>query len=320
MGKYASARNFGFGKQLAYAGREALRAYYADGHYGSVAAHSDRWNQFAHWAKAQGIRDLARVDQQATFERYAAHVASRVQDQAISVQYGQNLLSTVNVTLAALRGDDRVRLSPAQAVGRRSQVRTQAPDSLDRARVSQAATALRAAGLGRAAAVLELARDFGVRREEAVKADLGRWSREAERHGAVNVQDGTKGGRDAPRWVPMTDQGRETLASALATRPAGSPNLVAPHETYAQVAITRDSELNVARAILHVHGITGYHDARAAYACERYRALTGNAAPVVTGKRPNAEQCQSDAVARAVIAHELGHGRLEVVSSYIGGR
>ncbi len=72
MGKYASARNFGFGKNLDYAGREALRAYYADGHYGSVAAHGDRWNQFAQWAKGEGIKDLSKVDQQATAERYAA--------------------------------------------------------------------------------------------------------------------------------------------------------------------------------------------------------------------------------------------------------
>jgi hypothetical protein len=199
MGKYASARNFGFGKNIAYAGREALRAYYGAGHFGSVAAHSDRWNQFAHWAKGQGIRDLAKVDQQKAVDSYAASVAHRVLTREISLQYGQNLLSSVNVTLAALRGADRIRVTPAQAVGHRSQVRTQAPSSLDRDRVGQAGTALRAAGFGRAAAVLELARDVGVRREEAVKADLDRWSREVERHGAVNVQEGTKGGRDAPR-------------------------------------------------------------------------------------------------------------------------
>ena len=320
MGKYASSRNFGFGKNIAYAGREALRAYYADGHYGSVAAHSDRWSQFAQWAKEQGIRDLAKVDQQATIERYAAHVADRVQRQAISVQYGQNLLSTVNVTLAALRGDDRVRISPAHAVGHRSQVRTQVPGSLDRERVAQATTALRAAGLARAAAVLELARDFGVRREEAVKANLDRWSREVERHGAVNVQEGTKGGRDAPRWVPVTDQARATLARAIASRPAGSRNLIAPNESYAQVAIERDSDLNRAREILHVHGIPGYHDARAAYACERYPALTGRVAPVVSGQRSTTAERSSDQSARLVIARELGHGRIDVVSAYIGGR
>lgn len=320
MGKYASSRNFGFGKNIAYAGREALRAYYADGHYGSVAAHSDRWSQFAQWAKEQGIRDLSKADQQATVDRYAVHVADRVQRQAISVQYGQNLLSTVNVTLAALRGDDRIRISPAQAVGHRSQVRTQAPGSLDRKRVEQAATALRAAGLTRAASVLELARDFGVRREEAVKADLDRWSREVERHGAVKVQEGTKGGRDAPRWVPVTDQARTTLAQAIASRPTGSRNLIAPNESYAQFAIARDSELNRAREILHTHGLSGYHDARAAYACERYQVLTGRAAPVVSGQRPTAAGRSSDQSARMAIALELGHGRIDVVSAYIGGR
>jgi hypothetical protein len=212
MGKYASARNFGFGKNLDYAGREALRAYYADGHYGSVAAHGDRWHQFAQWAKGEGIKDLSKVDQQATAERYAQHVAARVQVQDIGIQYGQNLISTVNVTLAALRGDDRVRVSPSAVVGERSQVRTVAPGALDRVG-SLKRRGLEGKRMPRAAAVLELARDFGVRREEAVKADLDRWQREADRFGRVNVQDGTKGGRDAPRWVPVGAQQRETLAA-----------------------------------------------------------------------------------------------------------
>ncbi|MBK5967011.1 hypothetical protein CCR95_23810 [Thiocystis minor] len=320
MGKYASARNFGFGKNLDYAGREALRAYYADGHFGSVAAHGDRWNQFAQWAKAEGIKDLSKADQQATAERYAQHVAARVQAQDIGIQYGQNLISTVNVTLAALRGDDQIRVSPSAVVGERSQVRTVAPGALDRERVNQATAALRDAGMPRAAAVLALARDFGVRREEAVKADLDRWRREADRYERINVQEGTKGGRDAPRWIPVGVLQRETLGSAMTARPVGSRNLISPHETYAQVAIARDSELNVARAILHAHGIPGYHDARAAYACERYRTLAGREAPVVTGERPGVEQRQSDAAARAVITQELGHGRTEVVSSYLGGR
>ena len=320
MGKYASARNFGFGKNLDYAGREALRAYYADGHYGSVAAHGDRWHQFAQWAKAEGIKDLSKADQQATAERDAQHVAARVQAQDIGIQYGQNLISTVNVTLAALRGDDQIRVSPSAVVGERSQVRTLVPGALDRERVNQATAALRDVGMPRAAAVLALARDFGVRREEAVKADLERWQREADRDGRINVQEGTKGGRDAPRWIPVGVLQRETLGSAMAARPVGSRNLIGPHETYAQVAIARDSELNVARAILHAHGISGYHDARAAYACDRYEALTERNAPVISGQRPLAEQRQRDQVARTVIAQELGHGRIDVVAAYIGGR
>jgi hypothetical protein len=120
--------------------------------------------------------------------------------------------------------------------------------------------------------------------------------------------------------VPVSDQARETLARTLAIRPAGSRNLIAPSETYAQVAIARDSELNRAREVLHAQSLPGYHDARAAYACERYQTLTGRAAPVVSGQRPTATERASDASARMVIARELGHGRIDVLAAYVGGR
>ena len=58
MGNVGGNRNFGFGKQMAWAGAQALRDSYGDGHYATVAAHSERWGQFAHWAKTmEGIRD-----------------------------------------------------------------------------------------------------------------------------------------------------------------------------------------------------------------------------------------------------------------------
>jgi hypothetical protein len=59
------------------------------------------------------------------------------------------------------------------------------------------------------------------------------------------------------------------------------------------------------------------HDLRAAYACERYRTLTGSAAPVIEGRR--LADCDTDRAARNTIAQELGHGRSDVVSAYIGG-
>lgn len=36
-------RNFGYGRQLSYAGPLALRDLFGGGHYGTVKAHSDRW-------------------------------------------------------------------------------------------------------------------------------------------------------------------------------------------------------------------------------------------------------------------------------------
>jgi len=228
----------------------------------------------------------------------------------------------VNVVFSALRGDQYVSISPSKYAGNRSNVRTKAPAALDENRVKETLTALRNAGLNRAAAVLELASAFGVRREEAVKADLNRWTREANRYDEiskkfrVNVIDGTKGGRNADRWIIVGDVQRQALKNAIAARPAGSSNLIAPNERYVDVAIARHSELNQARNVLKQHGLPGYHDSRAAYACQRYEQITKFPAPVVAGERLASKE--KDRKARMTISAELGHGRLDVLNSYIG--
>lgn len=318
MGRYSSGRNFGYGKQIQHAGKQALRDYYGQGHHGTVATHTQRWRPFVDWAKEQGVRDLTKVDSREIAEAYAEHIKARVEAGTLAVSTAQNRLSTVNTTFAALRGDRHVKLSPREYAGPRNNIRTTAPTALDTPRVQGAIAALQEAGLPRAAATLELARAFGVRREEAVKADLNRWSREAARHGAINVIDGTKGGRDAPRWVPVDDAQRQALASALAARPAGSANLIAPHETYAQLAISRGGEIARGRDILKQHGLPGYHDSRAAYACQRYEQITGHPAPAVAGERLASKD--DDLNARLTISAELGHGRVDVLVSYVGSR
>jgi hypothetical protein len=62
--------------------------------------------------------------------------------------------------------------------------------------------------------------------------------------------------------------------------------------------------------------LKGFHDLRAAYACDRYQALTGHPAPVVAGERAAAKG--DDMAAREVLSAELGHGRVDVVSAYVG--
>ena len=152
-----------------------------------------------------------------------------------------------------------------------------------------------------------------MRSEEATKADLGRLSQEASRLGKVNVLEGTKGGRSAPRWVPVTATGRAALQAALDARPEGSRNLIAPGESYRS---WREGELRSGRDLLHGHGAKGFHDARAAYACQRYQELTGHEAPATAGHR-GADR-DADRAARAVIAGELGHGRPDVCRAYVG--
>ena len=137
MGNVGGNRNFGFGKQMAWAGAQALRDRYGDGHYATVAAHSERWGQFADWAKAtQGVRDARNVSVE-TVIAYGEILAEQVRQETMSVAYAQNLLSSVNVVLEALRGDRTIRISPAGLVGERSHVRDTPPSGLDRTAVQQ---------------------------------------------------------------------------------------------------------------------------------------------------------------------------------------
>lgn len=45
-------RNFGYGRQLSYAGPQALKDMFGGGHYGTVKAHSDRWLAFVKWCRS----------------------------------------------------------------------------------------------------------------------------------------------------------------------------------------------------------------------------------------------------------------------------
>jgi hypothetical protein len=74
-----------------------------------------------------------------------------------------------------------------------------------------------------------------------------------------------------------------------------------------------------ARDILHEHGLKGFHELRAAYACERYEQLTGFPAPV-NGAGGHQKDRELDQRARQQISRELEHNRIDVVSAYIGGR
>lgn len=158
-----------------------------------------------------------------------------------------------------------------------------------------------------------------MRLREAILADLPRLKREAEHYGRINIQDGTKGGRSgasAPRWITVSDRILKALIFALQVSPDGSCNLLGPTESYFsfQRAIVRP-----ARDILHTHNLKGFHELRAAYACERYEQITKHPVSINEG-RCYLLDLHLDQVARAQISSELGHGRIEVVSAYLGGR
>lgn len=318
-----SGRNFGFGRQLSYAGPQALKDLFGDGHFATVKAHSDRWQAFVRWCLSEEgprLNDARQVDREILM-RYAAYMRQQVDQGNVGIATAQNRLSSVNRTMAALRGDQYVKIpSPSNALGmQRSNVRWEAPQGQDRAQIELIARALSERGQQRVTAIVHLARETGMRLREAILADLPRLEREAGQLGKINIQDGTKGGRSGastPRWIAVTDQIRGALNRAWEASPSGSRNLLAANESYKEFM---QSVVRPARDLLHEHGLKGFHELRAAYACERYEQLTGFPAPV-NGGRVHREDRELDLRARQQISHELGHNRIDVVSAYIGGR
>ncbi|MDH3716407.1 MAG: integrase domain-containing protein [Gammaproteobacteria bacterium] len=315
MNKMEGRRNFGYGKQMEWAGKQALKDRYGNGRYGTVAGHTERWRQFAAWCRRErGIRDARRVNR-STVSQYGAGLADKVTANAMSVSYAQNLLSSVNVVLQSMRGDRRIRIAPAALVGKRSHVREQAPAGLDRQTVRQCADQLRQNGHERIASVVELARELGLRLREASMLDARAALRQARKLGAVNITAGTKGGRGhrVDRWVPVTKVGMGCLVRAAKAQGAGR-NLIPADLTWRQ---WNTRVHHVWAAVRDDFSLKKLHDLRAAYACERYRALAGSVAPVIAGRRLAGRD--ADRAARQTIAQELGHARSDVVAAYIGG-
>lgn len=202
---------------------------------------------------------------------------------------------------------------------RRSGVRHSVPQGQDREQVKQIVDALCRHHQQRAAAIALLARATGMRVREAILADLSRLSREAHHIGRINIQDGTKGGRagaSAPRWIAVDHHVQDALGFARQVSPAGSHNLIAPNEIYLNVL---QEIIRPARDILHAHNLKGFHELRAAYACERYEQITQHRAPINGGQCCQVDR-NLDREARRQISYELGHGRIDVVAAYIGGR
>ncbi|WP_104911380.1 integrase domain-containing protein [Pseudomonas sp. LG1D9] len=316
-------RNFGWGRQLSYAGPQAIRDMFGGGHYGTVKAHSDRWQAFVRWCRSKngpGFNDARQIDRQILLE-YAGYLRGLVEHGDLAISTAQNRLSSVNRAMAALRGDQYVKLpSPSKALGmQRTGVRHSVPQGQDHAQVNQIVEALCAHELQRSAAIVQLARATGRRLREAILADLPRLIRECEQQGKINIQDGTKGGRSgasAPRWIAVDDHVRDALRFAEQSSPIGSRNLLAPGESYLEFI---KGMVRPARDILHTHQLKGFHELRAVYACERYEQITHHRAPVNAGDCIQQHR-RLDQEARGQISYELGHGRIDVVAAYIGGR
>lgn len=317
MGKNGMGKN-NYGLQtrdMAKAGVFAANNAARDGSlsYSSAATIGDRWQAFAEWAREEGVRWLEDVDRGLVTE-YGQELAEKVEAGEMAASTAQNYLSAVNTVMGLATHGQWESVSPTRECGipERSTIREEAPAALDRETYGRALDAVRDALGDRAAAIVELAREFGLRSKESSLLDARSAYAEAVERGFVTVSEGTKGGRE--REVPITSDRQIAALERAAVAQGQDRSMIPAGETWKS---WREGTLRDAREIVQQHTGGGLHDLRSAYACERYQQLTGHAAPVAGGSIVDRA---ADREAREQIAQELGHGRIDVVSEYVGGR
>ena len=103
---------------------------------------------------------MARQIDRQTLLDYTGHLHQQVEQGELAIATAQNRLSSVNRTMAALRGDQYVKVpSPSKALGmRRTTVRRSVPQGQDREQVKRIIEVLPENQQPRAAAIAQLAR------------------------------------------------------------------------------------------------------------------------------------------------------------------
>ena len=307
------SRNFGWGKTLRYAGIQALKfeASLSGGRYAWLAANKNRWDRFCKFANARGVNDGRYVDKNLV-EQYVKTLSK------LSVSTQQNYISSVNVVMKSMAGSTWESVSPKGVVGfSRSAVRTK-PILFTESNVIESSEALRDSGHISLSYVPVLAFYLGLRRKECCLMDVRLALYQASMCGYVDVRRGTKGGRgkNLRRAVPANNVIVGILRRIMSDLGRDSRCIIPKSTSYKKYNSDISSTV---LPVLKKYGIKKIHDLRVAYACNRYWDITGYDAPCnQVGKTQ--VTLMADEHARQLITQELGHGRIQIISSYVGAK
>lgn len=303
------SRNFGLGsRNMSFAVKMILNIERVKGRfsYATVDSVAKRFKHFQNFAKKQGVSRLEQVDENLV-KAYSQHL----KNSTYSNQYKHALLSAVNTAMDSVRAYANAApwvpvTARKQGIEMRDFVRTnQTISNIQYQMANKAMTP-------RVQALSSIAREFGLRLKEAALLDNKKALREALKHGRLSIEKGTKGGKK--RTIPVTNERQiHALKNAAAIQAKGR-SLIPEGQNYHKFL---NSEIKANRPILRKTGIHRFHELRSAYAAQRYEELTGHPASVNGGTILDRER---DREVRLQISAELGHGRIEVVASYIGGR
>lgn len=286
--------------------------------YSSQSTLASRFNQFVEYLKDNNIKRLEQVTKEIV-KNYAFFLRG---SSNLSVSTKHNLLSAVNVIMREARQDNAVKVT-AKEVGieKRNNVATEFKGSIERYDVS-----------ARVAIIVDLAKNFGLRFEEASKLNAVVTLKQAINNSQVKIELGTKGGQS--RIIPITSPKQIQVLYEAVKMQGSAKSLIHPNLSYKQHKTQCYSETSK------------FHAERHHYANYRYSELMKHSlgidikSPVLSVKPAEMRWCdfiaqeaakqgvhitpdiarEFDRDARLQLSKELGHHREDVVSRYIGGQ
>lgn len=162
---------------------------------------------------------------------------------------------------------------------------------------------------------VELQQHFGLRREEAMKFQIGYalFGHSPQNAEIIKIKPSwTKGGRY--REIPITNDAQRALLARISdfVGQVGLTSLIPNESRYKEHMKRFEAETSQA-------GIGRTHGLRHLYAQSRYKELMGIDCPAVNPNlKLTKEQKAKDKEVRLIISHELGHGRISVTGIYLG--
>ena len=278
---------------------KTLQARHREGAFNTRRDRAYVLDQAAHMLHALGFRRLRATGLK---RKHVNALVAEWQRRGLAVGTMKNRMSALRWWAERVGRPGVVATNAAHGIGERRYVtnedRSAVLDPEKLARVSDAHVRMS----------LELQAAFGLRREEAIKFTPAY----ADRGDRVRIKASwAKGGR--AREIPIWNEGQRAVLDA-ARRLAGGRSLIPGGRSYAAHRKVYERQTDAA-------GLARMHGLRHAYAQARYEALTGWKAPAAGGpgrRSLSPAMRRIDKEVRMTIARELGHGRLEIVSIYLG--
>lgn len=307
-------KNFGYGKSMSYASKQALIEYYNGGHFGTVAKYARLFKIFIRYIRAKNIINLNDIKKEDCIN-FAKYINNEKERGRFKVKTAQNIISVCNCIMRIMRGDNYLFLSPKKYVGPRTDQLQCLPKWLDKDKQKAAYDYLLKKDNNLDYLLIRFIDLTGCRLEEACKQNYKERLYEAKKTGYLDITEGTKGGHGKyyERFILATPE--IVMALIGLVKHQNSHHSVIP-KNMSFIRFYNNFSGRWYR-VAKKYELKGFNDFRKSRAIIIYESITGVKAPIYNDE-PAPKSL--DYRARLVISKRFGHQRIDVTSSYLGGK